>query len=166
VAYVIGGYDGSSWLNTIVAWSPTGGQRVAGRLPFGLRYAAVAPVGPRLIIAGGTETGSLSDQILSFDTRSGAVARIGTLPYPLTHASAATLDGQVVIVGGRRQLDGDQTAAVLAVDPATGRVRTITQLPHPLSDAAVVPAAGRIVVAGGDGGSGAESSLLALVPTA
>jgi Kelch motif len=42
-AYVVGGYDGAKPLDTILAWSPSGGSaRVVARLPQGLRYAAVA----------------------------------------------------------------------------------------------------------------------------
>jgi N-acetylneuraminic acid mutarotase len=135
---------------------------VVAHLPSGLRYAAVATAGRRIIIAGGTLVNGLSDQILSFDPATGAVSPLGRLPVPLTHASAAFIDGRVVIVGGRRQLDGDQTTAILSVDPGTGVVTIAGRLPQPLSDAAVALSGGRIIVAGGDDGSGPQSSILAL----
>jgi Kelch motif len=49
--YVVGGYTGSQWLDTIVAWRPGTQPRIVAHLPFALRYAAVtaadcaAPVG-------------------------------------------------------------------------------------------------------------------------
>ena len=169
-AYIVGGYDGSSWLDTILAWTPGRGLtppvHVVGRLPTGLRYAAVAAVGQKLIIAGGTEPGAISDAILSFDTATGSLKRIGTLSGPLTHASAVSLDGRAVIVGGKRALTGGQTSAVQSVDPATGAVTVIGHLPQPLSDAAVAPAAGGIIVAGGDNGTGPQAEILTLKPVA
>jgi N-acetylneuraminic acid mutarotase len=137
---------------------------VVGRLPVGLRYAAVAVAGNRIIIAGGVTPNAVSDQILSFDPASGTVAAIGRLPFPLTHASAVFVDGRVVVVGGRRQETGDQTSAILAIDPTTGTTRTVGQLPGPLSDAAVGLSGGRIIVAGGDNGNGPGASILALAP--
>jgi N-acetylneuraminic acid mutarotase len=124
----------------------------------------VAPVGHRIIIAGGTVTAGPSDEILSFDTRTRTVSKLGRLPTPLTHASAAAVDGRVVVIGGRRQLNGDQTASILAIDPGTGAESMVGHLPQPLSDAAVVPTRGRIIVAGGDNGNGAQASILALTP--
>src|SRR5581483_6901602 len=60
-AYVVGGYTGSQWLNTIVAWKPGTTARVVARLPFALRYAAVAVAGKTLVIAGGSlENGTAS----------------------------------------------------------------------------------------------------------
>ena len=129
-----------------------------------MRYAAVAASGSRLLVAGGTVAGAPCDWIFSFDPSTGAVTRIGRLPYPLTHATAATLDGEVLVIGGRRALDGEQIDAVLAINPADGRVRAVGRLPRPLSDAAVAPVGGRIIVAGGDGGNGPLSSILTLTP--
>ena len=53
-AYIVGGYDGAHPLDTILAWHPGAAPRVVGHLPEGLRYAAVATVDGRLIIAGGS----------------------------------------------------------------------------------------------------------------
>ena len=51
-AFIVGGFDGTSPLDTIVAWRPGARPRYVARLPFAVRYAAVAAVGGRLIIAG------------------------------------------------------------------------------------------------------------------
>ncbi len=80
-AYVVGGYTGTRWLNTIVAYRPGIGARVVARLPFAVRYAAVASAGGRLVIAGGSlEDGSASSAILEFTPGKPAAIRIGTLP--------------------------------------------------------------------------------------
>src|SRR5205085_12299243 len=119
-AFIIGGYNGATPLDTIVAWTPGSAPRVVGHLPVGLRYAAVAAAGSRIVIAGGTESGTVNDAIYSFDPASGAVSPLGHLPAPLTHASAVFLEGRVVVVGGRREASGGETQSILAIDPSTG----------------------------------------------
>jgi N-acetylneuraminic acid mutarotase len=165
-AYIVGGYNGLAPLATIVAWSPGYAPRIVAQLPVGLRYAAVAVAGSRIVIAGGTVAGGVSNAIYSFEPSSGQVTTLGRLPSPLTHASAAFIDGRVVVIGGRQQVSGGQTASILAINPSTGAVTTVGQLPQPLSDAAVALSGDRITVAGGDTGNGPESSILALTPKA
>ena len=106
----------------------------------------------------------LSNTVFRFDAATGALTTIGHLPVGLTHASAAVLDGQVIVVGGRRAVSGNQTNAILAIDPTTGRVRVAGRLPTPLSDAAVAASGGRIVVAGGESRAGTRRAIIALVP--
>lgn len=160
-AYVVGGYDGTNALSTILGWRPGASPRIVAHLTEGLRYAALAPAGGRLIIAGGTTPSGVSDQILSFDPASGKVTRIGTLPTPLTHAGAAAVDGYVLVIGGRPQLNA-QSSSILAVDPATGRVHQVGTLPQPLSDEAVAPLGARVLVAGGENATGVQSQVLEL----
>jgi hypothetical protein len=163
-AYVVGGFNGTTSLDTILAWRPGEKPRAVGRLPSGLRYAAVAASGGRLIIAGGTTPSGMSNSILSFDPASGSVSRIGQLPFALTHSSAAPADGRVLIIGGRRQLTGARTDAILAINPATGRVRQVGALPQALSDAAVASSGAHITVAGGENTGGTSGTVLSLAP--
>ncbi len=148
-AYVVGGFDGADWKNTILSWRPGSSVEVAARLPVGLRYAAVAAAGGRLIIIGGSTPVRASDAIYSFDPASGTVGRIGTLPQPVTHGAAATLGSTVYLVGGRGDALDAQTARVWAINPRTGKVRAAGHLPQPLSDAGVLAVGHGIVVAGG-----------------
>jgi N-acetylneuraminic acid mutarotase len=164
-AYIVGGYNGVDWLNTILAWRPGSAVRVAGHLPVGLRYSAVAAADGRLLVIGGSTPARASRAIYSFDPATGSVQRIGRLPQPITHASAATLGSSVYLVGGRGDLDNAQTAKIWAIDPHTGRVRVAGRLPTPLSDSGVRAVGGRIFVVGGLERSGATTSTVAeLVP--
>ncbi len=164
-AYIVGGFDGISPLDTIVAWRPGHAARYVARLPFAVRYAAVAAIDGRLIIAGGTGLDGVSDAIWSYDPAAGSVVQVGVLPQPLTHASAVALGGRVYIVGGRRTASGGQTASIVSIDPATALATTVGTLPSPRSDAAVAVLGGRIVVAGGENSAGAPlSSILTLTP--
>jgi N-acetylneuraminic acid mutarotase len=149
IAYVVGGYDGTNWLHTILAWRPGSPVRVAGHLPVGLRYAAASAVGGQILIIGGSTPGGASDGVYRFDPVSGQVREIGRLPQPITHASAATLGAYVYLVGGRGNTLGSQTADVLSIDPRTGAVRRAGRLPEPLSDTASLTIGGAILVAGG-----------------
>jgi N-acetylneuraminic acid mutarotase len=148
-AYVVGGYDGTNWLNTILAWRPGSAVRVAGHLPVGLRYAAATAVGDHILIMGGSTPTGASDAVYRFDPATGQVRQIGRLPQPTTHASAATLGGFAYLVGGRGDNLGTQTSTVWSIDPRTGAVQSAGKLPQPLSDTASLSINGAIVVAGG-----------------
>ena len=159
-AYIVGGYTGSRWLDTIVAWRPGSAARVVARLPFAVRYAAVAAVGGRLVIAGGSlEAGTASDAVLEYSPKSGRVTRVGRLPAPTTHAAAATVSGVAYVIGGRGAALDTPTARIVAVDPRTGRIYRAGVLSAPRSDLAAVALGDRILLAGGRGATGTEASL-------
>jgi hypothetical protein len=162
IAYIVGGYNGQRVLDTILAWRPGAAPVVAGRLPAGLRYAALAPAGSKLIIAGGSTEVGASRAILEFDPATGRVTQIGSLPHPLTHSSAASLGGAVYLIGGRGSAPGSQTAAILVIDPDSGRVRNAGALALPLSDSAVATVGEHIILAGGQSAAGTQSSIFEL----
>jgi N-acetylneuraminic acid mutarotase len=164
-AYIVGGFDGTNWLDSILAWRPGAPPRVVARLPIGLRYAAATTVDGDVMIIGGSSPSGATAAIYRFDPRTRAVAQIGRLARPITHATAAALNGTVYLVGGRSDnLDG-QTASVWAIDPTTGRVRRAGRLPQPLSDAAAVAVGDAIIVAGGRTPAGPQPAVGELVPT-
>jgi Galactose oxidase, central domain len=148
-AYIVGGFDGTNWLDTILAWRPGAHVRVAGRLPIGLRYSAVSVADGRLLVSGGSTPSGASRAIYSFDPPTGQVRQIGNLPHPVTHGAAATLGSTVYLVGGRGELDNQQTALIWAIDPESGAVHAAGRLPQPLSDTGVLTVGNAIVVAGG-----------------
>jgi hypothetical protein len=135
---------------------------VVARLPADLRYPAVAEVGGRVLIAGGTTGLAPQRTILSFDPRSRRVTRLGELPHSLTHAAGASLNGTFYVIGGRSASLTGQTSTILGVDPRSGRVYPAGHLPRPLSDVAAVSDGSRILVAGGRDPVGARPELLAL----
>jgi YVTN family beta-propeller protein len=165
--YVVGGYTGTRWLNTIVRWRPGHSSIVVGHLPTPLRYAAVAAVDGRVVIAGGSKPdGTASASVLVFDPATGRVVRIGTLPAPTTHAAAAALGRFVYVIGGRGALLGTLTPEIEAVDPANRKIVSAGTLSTPLSDLAAVGLPGRILLAGGRGPRGTVATISSLVPAA
>jgi N-acetylneuraminic acid mutarotase len=145
----VGGYTETTPLRTIVAFTPGQATRVAGMLPRPLRYAAVAAVGGRLLIAGGTSGETAQRAILSFDPSSGRVRQIGELPRALTHAAGAALNGYMYVLGGRGEGLAEQTSAILAIDPSRGSVSPAGHLPQALSDLGAASLPGSIVAVGG-----------------
>jgi YVTN family beta-propeller protein len=162
-AYIVGGYTGTRWLNTIVAYRAGQTAHVVAHLPFTLRYAAVAAVGGRLVIAGGSlETGTASDAVLEYVPASDRVFRIGRLPAPTTHAAAASLGGTAYVIGGRGATSNTPTDRIVAVDPGTKRIRAAGTLTTPLSDLAAVTIGNAVLVAGGRGTMGTQASIFTL----
>jgi YVTN family beta-propeller protein len=168
-AYVVGGYTGARWLDTIVAWRPGSQPRVVAHLPYPLRYAAVAATADeRLVIAGGSlQDGAASRAVLAFrpESRKIAVVRLGDLPTARTHAAAAAIGSTVYVLGGRGASLNSPVDAIVAVTDR-GRVRAAGRLPRPLSDLAVVAVGRRILVAGGRGPEGTISGITWLRPLA
>ncbi len=160
-AYIVGGYTGASFSDQILSFSK-GVVRVAGHLPIGLRYTAVAAADGSLVIAGGLSVSGPTRAIYRFTPATHRLTKIGTLPRPLMHASAAALGGAMYIVGGLgRRLIPRRDILAVRMDGAVTRAGS---LPQPLSDAGVSAQNGRIVVIGGRNRSGPVSSVLAIVP--
>ncbi|MGZ4333238.1 MAG: YVTN family beta-propeller repeat protein [Gaiellaceae bacterium] len=164
-AYVVGGYTGSQWLDTIVAWRPGGRPHIVAHLPEPLRYAAVAATRSTIVIAGGSrENGTASATVLAFRPGSTHVTRIGRLPAATTHAAAATLGDVVYVIGGRGAALGTPTARIVSVDPSRKRIRPAGSLAGPRSDLAAVTVGRSILLAGGRGTGGTEAGLSELAP--
>jgi YVTN family beta-propeller protein len=167
VAYVVGGYTGARWLDTIVAWRPGAPSRVVARLPHGLRYAAVAASGPRLVIAGGTlPDGSASSDVFVFDTRTHALRRVRSLPRSTTHAAAAALGPVVLVLGGRGTAPASVSRTIVAVDPVRGTTRRAGLLRTARSDLAAVTLGRRVLLVGGHGRAGTLAALSWVAPAA
>jgi DNA-binding beta-propeller fold protein YncE len=164
-AYVVGGYTGRSWLDTIVAWRPGLKASVVAHLPTPVRYAAVAAVGERLVIAGGSlPDGTASDAVYAFDSDRRRLQLLGRLPSGTTHAAAAPIGSTVFVIGGRGADRTNRTDRIVAVDPVRGRIHIAGRLTSARSDLAAAPAGGRILLVGGAGSTGTQASISELVP--
>ena len=151
-AYIVGGYTGRSWLDSIVGWRPGRSARVIARLPTPLRYAAVTAAQGTVVIAGGSlPNGDASRAVYIFDPGKRELRRLGSLPAPTTHAGAATLGNRALVIGGRSAQSDTPTSRIVAIDPASGRIRVAGRLPYPVSDAAASNLGRTVVVAGGRG---------------
>ena len=160
----MGGYTGTRWLDTIVAFREGGSAHVVAHLPVGVRYAAVAAVGTSIVIAGGSlADGSASRAVYRFDPARRVVTRIASLPAATTHAAAASLGGTVFVIGGRGAALGSVSSAIVAIDPRTGRAAAAGRLKIARSDLAAVSVGHRILIAGGGTRRGVTDAISELV---
>jgi hypothetical protein len=136
-------------LRSVLAFRPGRPIRDVATLPHPLRYAAVAAVGGRLLVAGGTDGTHARREVLEVDPVRHRVKVIARLPAPLGHAAGAVAGGTFFILGGRGDALSGQRATIWAVDPVTHRVRRAGQLPDALSDVGATTSGGRVLVAGG-----------------
>jgi hypothetical protein len=148
-AYIVGGTDGSHPLSSIVAWGPGLSAHIVAELPQGLRFPAVAPVAGQVIVAGGSTSHGASRGVLGFDPTSQQVTGLTVLPTPISHASAAVLDGRMYVLGGQTGGPGTQTDHIENYDPQSASVSPAGLLPSPLSDAVAVSLGRSILLAGG-----------------
>jgi hypothetical protein len=152
-SYVVGGWDGAALNTGIYRDVPGRSLTVAGHLRAGVRYPAVAALVAKLLVAGGeTASGRATSSIQSFDPRSGRTLRAGKLPYAVTDAAGAVLQGRFYVIGGLRA--GSPTSTILSWAPGEPRARLAGHLSKPLSDMAAVPIPRGIAVVGGRAASG------------
>ena len=131
----------------------TDGVRYAtvATLRVAVRYPAVAALGGRVFVVGGTDLSGEVADIQVIDIATGSVRVIGRMPTGLTDAVALVLGGRLIVAGGRA--GGRVQDAIWQVDPTTGAVTRIGRLPMPVADAAGVVVDGVGYLVGGEAGA-------------
>ena len=161
-AYVVGGFDGAAWLDTVTRIGATGtAPRVVAHLPFGLRYAAVGSLDRMLYVAGGTRSnGADSAAVFRVDPRTGRVTRLRDLRHPTAHAVFVNVRGSLVLAGGRVGTAGAHE--VLGFSPASGYTRLVGRIPDGIADPAPValPDGTALLVGGSTAADHPSSSIL------
>jgi hypothetical protein len=153
--YVLGGYDGTAPLATVLRTGDGRNFTRAGNLATAVRYTAVAVLGPRIYAFGGElANGSDTDLIQEFDTQTRRASVIGHLPEGVSHASALVLGGTIFLAGGRRS--GSASDQILRFEPSQARVLRAGRLPAPIYDAASGTLDGVGYLAGGIGAAGSS----------
>jgi len=150
VAYVIGGYDGTSWDPRVLATQDGQHFRVAARLPVPVRYAAVASGAGEIWVFGGQTPSGTTSAIQRISLATGQATVVGHLLAPLQGAAAIVLDGQVYVAGGVAA--GATSKVVYLFDPATSKVKVVGELPVPVAYAAGAVASGIGYLIGGENG--------------
>jgi N-acetylneuraminic acid mutarotase len=150
LAYVIGGYDGTSWDPQVLATNDGRHFRTAARLPVPVRYAAVASAGGEIWVFGGQTPAGATAAIQRISPATGAATVVGRLPRPLQGATAIVLDGQIYIAGGA---SGQLTSPmVYRFDPAGSGVTAAGELPVPVAYGAGAVTGGVGYLIGGQDG--------------
>ncbi len=158
-AYVLGGYDGTTPVDSVLATTDGQSFEQVATLPEPARYIAVAALGGKLYAFGGeTASGEASDAIREVDPGAGTARVIGHLPQALSHASAIVLGGQLYLLGG--EVGGTASDRIWRFDPASGQATVAGRLPLAVAGGAAttVGSTGYLI-----GGTGADGSTLASV---
>jgi N-acetylneuraminic acid mutarotase len=148
-AVVVGGYDGSRTPTTILGTADGARFTSLARLPFGIRYAAVARWRGDLWVFGGEVAGHEIDEVLRVDVRSGRVRTMGRLPRPLGHATVVPVGRRVLLLGGR-PAPQTVTDQMWWYDPARDSWTRAGRLPYPVADAPSVTVGGAAFLFGGE----------------
>jgi N-acetylneuraminic acid mutarotase len=165
IIYVIGGDINQHVVDTIIRdveaynpildeWTPR------APLPSPRAGAAVATVGTRIFVIGGTGTGGVRlDSMLEFETTTGVWTARHSLPAHRSNAQAVTVNGQVYAIGGAD--DSGLVPTIDIYDPLSDSWSTGVSLPSARADVSAGAVGNTIVVAAGlaiSGGSVVLSS--------
>ena len=141
VAYLVGGYDGTTNSPSVLATGDGQHFRTAARLPVPVRYAAVAALGGQIWVFGGQTASGPTSAVQRIDPGTGRASVVGHLPQALQGASAVTLDGRIYVAGGQvaaapgtgGSASLTTSRSVLVLDPGTARLSLAGQLPLPVA---------------------------------
>jgi hypothetical protein len=149
--YLAGGFDGKTWLPSVLA--TTDGLAVTNfaQLTAPVRYPAAAALNGKLYLIGGELSPNQADatNIEQIDLQTGAVTSLSPLPVGLSHASAAVLNNTIYVFGGRS--GGHAIDTISALNPTTGQLQSVGQLPAARSDMGVTVVGSTAYLIGGEG---------------
>jgi outer membrane protein assembly factor BamB len=152
-AYVLGGYDGTAPLGSVLATTDGSGFTEVATLPAPARYMAVAASGGKIYAFGGElASGASSDAIREVDPRAGTARVIGHLPRPVSHAAAVVLGHRIYVLGG--EANGTIGDRIWRFVPADGTVAAAGRLPFPVAYAATTVVGSTAYLIGGKGLTG------------
>jgi outer membrane protein assembly factor BamB len=158
-AYVLGGYDGTKPIDSVLATGDGSSFTQVAKLPVPARYLAVAALGGRIYAFGGLTAGGIaSDAIREVNPKTGSARVVGHLPEPVSHASALALDGSVYVLGG--EANGTPTDRIWRFNSRYRNVVAAGRLPRPIAGGgvAVIGSIGYLI-----GGTGPGETPLATV---
>jgi hypothetical protein len=152
--YLLGGFDGSQLVGTVLATTDGTRFSTAGQLAQPVRYPAVTVLDGKVWVIGGllgiteTNAGAQTPDVQRFDPATGRTVIVGRLPVALAHAAAVVIDGQLFVAGGK--VDGQPQSQIYRIDPQTGVVTLAGVLPGPRADCGVYASDGRAWLLGGE----------------
>jgi N-acetylneuraminic acid mutarotase len=161
-AYVLGGYDGTAPLDSVLSTADGSSFSRVATLPAPARYLATAALGGKIYAFGGeTASGGTSDAIREVDPQAGTARAIGHMPQPLSHAGAIVLGGSIYVLGGED--GGTASDRIWRFEPASRKLVPAGRLPSPVAAGAATVVGSTGYLIGGKEASGvALSSVIVL----
>ncbi len=184
-SYVVGGSDGTAADRDVLATTDGKTFLAVAALAVPVEYPAVAAVGGYIFVFGGAtvgghpavgapggavETGATAqagaavDDIQRIDRRTGRATIVGHLPAALQGASAATLDGNIYLAGGRTASSVQGT--IWAFEPASATVVVAGHLRLPVSNSGLAVIGSTAWLVGGQSGGRPVASVQTFGPVA
>lgn len=122
-AFIIGGRDGNKVYDTIheIRLTPPYTSRILTRMPKPVCYHGAEIVNDKILIVGGSTTGSYKHTIctvLIFDPASNICTELKQLPHPVSHMTTVTWKDNVVVLGGMND-QGDILNTVILYNVTT-----------------------------------------------
>jgi outer membrane protein assembly factor BamB len=146
--YLVGGYDGTTATQDVLATTDGTSFTVVARLPVGVRYPALVAAGNTIYVLGGEWAGTPSDAVQAIDVRTHSARLVGHLPEPRSQAAAFTIAAKLYLAGGVTAKG--PSSSILRFDAGHTTFTTAGSLPAPIADAAVAVVANRAYLIGGE----------------
>jgi hypothetical protein len=132
--YIVGGYDGTNYLPSVLATVDGNHFASVGTLQVPVRYPAVAALDGKIYAFGGetASAGSITtatDDIQMIDPKSHRTTIVGHLPQPVYGAAAFVIQGTLYVAGGQVPQGSTQTE-IEAFVPRTHKVLHAGLLPQ------------------------------------
>jgi hypothetical protein len=132
--YIVGGYDGTNYLPSVLATTDGNHFAAVGTLQVPVRYPAVAALDGKIYALGGQTASASSittatDDIQMIDPKSHKTTIVGHLPQPVYGAAAFVIQGTLYVAGGQVPQGATQTE-IDAFLPRTHKVLHAGLLPQ------------------------------------
>ena len=133
-AYIVGGYDGTNYLPSVLATVDGRHFSSAGTLPVPVRYPAVVALGGKIYAFGGEtassgSTTTATDDIQMIDPKTHEATIVGHMPLSMYGAAAFVIRGTMYVAGGQVPQGPTQTE-IEAYVPRTHRMLNAGLLPQ------------------------------------
>ncbi len=132
--YIVGGYDGTNYLPTVLTTSDGTHFGDVAKLPVPVRYPATTSLDGKIYAIGGQTGGTgtavtATDAIQQIDPSTHSAKLVGKLPQPLYGAAAFVIDNHLYVAGGQTA-DGQTLTQLYEIDSSTFKVSDAGLLPQ------------------------------------
>ena len=134
-AYLVGGYDGTTYLPGVLATSDGTHFASVANLALPVRYAAVVAADGMIYAFGGETpsagtTTAATDAIQRIDPVTHRTTVVGHLPQPVYGAAAFLIGSTIYVAGGQSPGGGPTLTQITAFVPSSGKVLHAGLLPQ------------------------------------
>ncbi|KAK9829602.1 hypothetical protein WJX72_006822 [[Myrmecia] bisecta] len=150
--YMVGGNDGTNWLNVMDIYTPAGGAWTSAQpMPAARGYGAAAAIGRNLYVMGGGNGESWLQSVMCYAIDEGRWFEVASMQEIRGSLAAASLNGKLYVMGGGQPNVNLDTAEVY--DPAIDAWMTCSRMRYRRFTTAAAVMNGAVYVTGGYDGS-------------